>query len=70
MKLEDIFKEALIKFQKGVEEHGEFDPLSEKRKLLAEVDEEILDAINYLAMWLIQHRYLEKQLTQKRGEKS
>jgi hypothetical protein len=56
MKLEDIFKEALIKFQKGVEEHGEFDPLSEKRKLLAEVDEEILDAINYLAMWLIQKR--------------
>ena len=48
-----IYKECSDKYNEALAKYGEFDPLTDKRNLFQEAQEEILDAINYLAMALI-----------------
>ena len=57
-RMKTIFQEALTRYQAGADKYGDFDPWTDRRDLLAEVEEELLDAINYLAMFLIQTRTL------------
>lgn len=51
-----IFSEALGKYRKGAAKYGTFNPVTDTRDLLNEAEAEILDAINYLAMFLMKIR--------------
>ena len=51
--LEDIFAAALAKYREGVGKYGRYEPLTDSRDMIREAEAEILDAINYLAMFLM-----------------
>jgi len=53
-----VFASAMRKYRKGEDKHGVFVPETDQRNLLAEMEEEILDAINYLGMFAVQQRKL------------
>lgn len=53
-----IFEEALEKYHQGAAKYGAFNPVTDTRDLLREAEVEILDAINYLAMFLMKLRAL------------
>lgn len=55
-RIETVFEAALLKYRQGEREHGVYDPATDRRDLLQEAEEEILDAINYLAMFLMRIR--------------
>ena len=59
--LKTIFDEALVKFEQGALKYGDFDPASDERDLLKETEAEILDALNYLGMFLIKIRAIGKR---------
>ena len=46
----------MLKYRKGEREHGVYDPSTDQRDLMQEAEEEILDAINCLAMFLMRIR--------------
>lgn len=48
-----IFAEALRKYHHGAAKYGTFDPATDQRDFIREAEAEILDAINYLAMFLL-----------------
>lgn len=54
--IKSIFEEALQKFQVGEKKYGTFNPATDQRDFLAETEAEILDGINYLAMFLMKLR--------------
>lgn len=58
--IEAIFQDALQKYQKGVLKYGDYDPATDHRDMLTETETEILDAINYLAMFLMKIRAMRK----------
>ena len=60
--LEEIFREALQKFDAGEAKYGPFDPTIDDRDLLAEAESEILDAINYMGMFLLKIREMGEQV--------
>ena len=49
-----IAEDALDKYRRGEKKHGVFDPAIDKRDLLLEDYDELLDAANYLRMWRMQ----------------
>lgn len=51
-----ILYAALDKYQAGAKKYGPYDPETDQRDMLQEAEEEILDAINYLAMLLVKIR--------------
>lgn len=51
-----IFESALQKYRKGALKYGTYDPATDRRDMIIETAAEILDAINYLAMFLIKLR--------------
>lgn len=51
-----VFAEALGKFHQGAAKYGDYDPATDSRDFLKETESEILDAINYLAMFLLKLR--------------
>jgi len=55
-KLKTVFNEALAKYEKGAEKYGAFNPTTDQRDFSAETEAEILDGINYLAMFLLKLR--------------
>lgn len=54
--IENIFTDALAKYMEGEKQHGRYEPLSDSRDMIQEAEAEILDAINYLAMFLVKFR--------------
>ena len=54
--LASIFTEALRKFELGSSKYGPFAPETDQRDLLLEAEGELLDAINYLGMFLLRIR--------------
>jgi hypothetical protein len=54
--LKAIFDQALEKYEAGALQYGQYDPATDQRDMLAETEAEILDAINYLAMFLLKLR--------------
>lgn len=54
--LKGIFNQALEKYEAGAVKYGEFKPLEDRRDMLEETEAEILDAMNYLAMFLVKIR--------------
>jgi hypothetical protein len=54
--LKAVFTEALAKHEKGAEKYGAFNPATDQRDFLKESEAEILDGINYLAMFLLKLR--------------
>lgn len=58
--LKTIFNQALEKYEAGALKYGAFDPTTDQRDLLKEAEAEILDALNYLGMFLIKIRELRK----------
>lgn len=57
-----IYAEALEKYQKGAAKYGEYNPATDQRDFLEETEAEILDAINYLAMFLMKIRAIKKKV--------
>ena len=55
-RIETVFEAALLKYRQGEREHGMYDPVTDQRDMMQEAEEEILDAINYLAMFLMRIR--------------
>lgn len=58
--MEAIFKAALEKYRLGEQKYGPYHPLTDGRDMITEAEEEILDAINYLGMFLIKLRAMKK----------
>ena len=58
--IEAIFQDALQKYHQGEAKYGAFNPQTDTRDLLREAEAEILDAINYLAMFLMKVRAQRK----------
>jgi len=58
--METIFKAALQKYRAGEQKYGPYHPLTDNRDMIRETEEEILDAINYLGMFLIKLRAMKK----------
>lgn len=54
--LDGIFSEALEKYKRGAAKYGNFNPETDPRNLLKEAEAEILDAINYLGMFIMKMR--------------
>ena len=46
----DIFDKCIKKMDEGIKEYGEYTPSSDNRCMYDESIDELLDAINYLAM--------------------
>jgi len=51
-----IFNQALEKYEAGALKYGAFNPATDRRDFISETEAEILDAINYLAMFLLKLR--------------
>lgn len=51
--LERVFAQAIHKYQTGAAKYGRFDPTTDRRDLLAEAEDELLDCLNYLGMFLL-----------------
>jgi hypothetical protein len=51
--IKSIFDEAMQKFQSGEKKYGVYDPCTDQHDFLTETEAEILDAINYIAMFLM-----------------
>jgi hypothetical protein len=45
-----VFSKATTRMQRGAATYGEYDPATDTRDLYQEAQEELLDAMNYLAM--------------------
>ena len=59
--LAEIFTAALRKFERGAAKYGTFDPATDARDFLQEAEAEVLDAINYLGMFLVKLRALQRK---------
>lgn len=67
--LTEVFKAATRKFLKGAAKYGTFEPATDTRDLLSEAEAELLDAINYMAMFLIKLRAMKnKKVGREWGE--
>lgn len=60
----EVLKKAVGRMKEGVRSYGLFNPATDKRDLLSEAQEELLDAINYLGM---QYLKLEELKSQERS---
>jgi len=69
--LTEVFEVAQRKFEKGAAKYGTFDPEADGRDFLQEAEAELLDAINYLAMFLVKVRTIRRteQKRQAAGQK-
>jgi len=62
--MDDIFqiaqiqKRALARMDAGSKKYGKYDPSEDTRDLFQEMEDELLDAMNYLAMQVWKLRYL------------
>ena len=61
-----IFQTCLEKYDKGAAKYGEFVPLEDKRDLIFEAQQELYDAMNYIAMLMVQ---MEDQENAKPSDK-
>ena len=68
-KVRKVFGLALRRMQKGFEVYGEFDATLDTRCLLLEAQEELLDAINYLAMHYLKLESLKNPKKPKKEPK-
>lgn len=51
--LADIFQEAFERYDSGKEKYGTFNPITDQRDFRREIRQELIDAINYLAMFIL-----------------
>ncbi len=58
-KLIGVFSQATTKMQRGSAKYGEYDPATDTRDFYQEAQEELLDAINYLAMQYLRLEHLK-----------
>ena len=58
--IQKVFKEATFRMLIGSNTYGEFNPATDKRDLLREAQEELLDAMNYLGMQYLKLEELKK----------
>ena len=56
-----VFWKAIGRMQEGAWDYGSFNPATDKRDLLQEAQEELLDAINYLGMQYLKLEELKKR---------
>lgn len=56
-----VLAEALLRMDQGRARYGPFDPQEDERDLLLEAEEELLNAINYLAMFVLKLRLIKRR---------
>ena len=54
--LRQVFNDALLKYERGENKYGQYNPKTDQRDLLIEAEAELLDALNYVAMHLLKLR--------------
>ena len=57
--MDDIFKKCLDRQKKGLDEYGEFNPENDSRCMYSEMEEELLDFINYAYFQILKLRKLK-----------
>lgn len=55
-----IFQECLDKYDRAAAKYGEFDPITDKRDLIVEAQQKLIDAMNYLTMF--NHQVRERKM--------
>ncbi len=48
--LEEVFCECIEKYARGAKKYGDFNPATDRRDLILEALQELIDAVNYLGM--------------------
>lgn len=61
-----IFNECLEKYEKGASKYGDFNPLTDERDLIKESQDEIIDGMNYIAMFVEQTK--ERNINEEEGD--
>ena len=56
--IEKVIREALTRYEKGKEDHGDLDLRNDKRDFIHEAEKELLDCINYCAFQILKLRSL------------
>ena len=56
-----IIREALTRYEKGKEDHGDLDLSIDKRDFTLEAEKELLDCINYCAFQILRLRRLRTE---------
>jgi len=56
-----VMKDALKRMEEGRKKYGEYDPATDKRALLVEMEEEMLDFVNYACLEVVRLRFLRKK---------
>jgi NTP pyrophosphatase (non-canonical NTP hydrolase) len=51
--LTNIYKEAFSRYENGKEKYGTYNPFSDKRDMKKEMRDELIDVINYAAMFIL-----------------
>jgi len=59
-RVDEVFCRAVGRMQEGAWDYGTFNPATDKRDLLHEAQEELLDAMNYLGMQYLKLEELRK----------
>jgi len=59
-RVDEVFCRAVGRMQEGAWDYGTFNPATDKRDLLHEAQEELLDAMNYLGMQYLKLEELKK----------
>jgi len=57
--IEAVFQEALQRYRAGEKKYGPYDPGTDARDMIREAEGELLDAINYIAMFLMKLRAMK-----------
>lgn len=62
--VESIIRAALNRHRIGAEKYGVLDPATDTRNLFHEIEEELLDTINYACYQVLQIRALRERLNE------
>tara|TARA_Y100001951_G_C11282623_1_gene266431 strand:- start:479 stop:676 length:198 start_codon:yes stop_codon:yes gene_type:complete len=57
--MDDIFEQCKKRQQEGLVQYGEFDPENDNRCMYTEMEEELLDVINYAYFEILKIRQLK-----------
>ncbi|MBM4135934.1 MAG: hypothetical protein FJ241_03795 [Nitrospira sp.] len=58
--IEIVIRQALSKYDKGRAEHGELDLTTDRKDFIREVEQELLDCINYCVFQILRLRGIKK----------
>ena len=63
--IQEVFRDAFGKYRGGARKHGEIDIDADPRNFLREMEQELLDAMVYLAFEVVRIRRIERKLNER-----